>query len=81
VKVTILYFAGLGERLGRREEVFDLAEGTRLSGLREKVFQKHPDLRAASTRVRWALNETYATGEEALKEGDRIALIPPVSGG
>jgi molybdopterin converting factor small subunit len=31
--------------------------------------------------VRLARNETFATNDEALEDGDVIALIPPVAGG
>jgi molybdopterin converting factor small subunit len=31
--------------------------------------------------VRLARNETFATNDERLEEGDVIALIPPIAGG
>ncbi len=34
-----------------------------------------------ATGVRLAVNERFVTGEVVLAEGDRLALIPPVSGG
>jgi MoaE-MoaD fusion protein len=44
-------------------------------------------LRDASPRMRWpagsliALNQEYVGMERVLREGDEIAIIPPVSGG
>ena len=41
----------------------------------------HPGLLPLLPRVRFAVNEEFSPGATTLREGDRLALIPPVSGG
>lgn len=48
--------------------------------LREELIRQYPELaRLKSLAV--AVNSEYAQDGNQLKEGDEIALIPPVSGG
>ena len=79
--MKVLYFAGLVDLAGSREEEFTLATGARLADLQQAVLGRRHDLRAMASSIRWAVNESYAKPEAPLSEGDRIALIPPVSGG
>lgn len=79
--MKVLYFAGLVDLVGSREEEFDLAAEARLTDLQQAVLGRRHDLRAMAPSIRWAINESYAKPETPLAEGDRIALIPPVSGG
>ena len=57
----------------------DVAEGTSVEGL----VGLH---RAGSARAVWdsiavAVNQEYARAGDELKDGDEVALLPPVSGG
>jgi len=81
MRVTVLYFAGLRDRTGRREEGFELERGAGLAELRKAVLERHRILEEMASRVRWAVNESYAEADHPLSDGDQIALIPPVSGG
>ena len=81
MRVKVLYFAGLVDRVGSREEEYTLPADARLADLQQAVLGRRHDLRALAPSIRWAVNESYAKPEASLAEGDRIALIPPVSGG
>ncbi|MEP6794014.1 MAG: MoaD/ThiS family protein [Saprospiraceae bacterium] len=50
------------------------------SHLREVLESLYPDLKTLSV-YRFAVNEEYVLNDMILKEGDEIAIIPPVSGG
>ncbi|GJM20126.1 MAG: molybdopterin synthase sulfur carrier subunit [Planctomycetota bacterium] len=75
----VLLFAGLAERLGARELELRAPLPARVSELREHLAEQQPELAGAVYRV--SVNHAYAQEDDALTEGDEIALIPPVSGG
>jgi len=79
MKVRILYFAGLRETLGIDEEAIELPEGTRVETLLGILKNRHQILRRLRFLV--AVNAEYASPNRGLREGDVIALFPPVSGG
>lgn len=56
----------------------DLPEGAQLRDLIDRLEAAAPRLRG---RVRYAVNQRYATPETRLHPGDEVAVIPPVSGG
>jgi molybdopterin synthase catalytic subunit len=76
VKVTVRLFAQLRERAGRREVELELPEGARV---RDAIAAL--DDVAAGLPVVMAVNREYADEAAALRPGDELALIPPVSGG
>lgn len=48
--------------------------------LKAHLMERYPDLRKVSS-LALAVNNEYATANAPVREGDEIALIPPVSGG
>jgi molybdopterin converting factor subunit 1 len=81
MKLTILYFAHLAERTGTREETRDVPDGVSAGDLRELIERAHPKLAGMLTSVRLALDEEFAPDTTPLRDGQTVALIPPVSGG
>lgn len=47
----------------------------------EHILQTHPDLRRFGRSLLMAVNQEYAPPEKEVRDGDEIALFPPVSGG
>ncbi len=84
--VTLLYFAGLREALGRsREEVPLPARGTPtvsllVDELRARDAQFAQAL-APGKAWRVAVNQQMADLATPLKPGDEVAFFPPVTGG
>ncbi len=55
-------------------------EGASVGDLRKALLQSYPQLGdLASLLV--AVDEAYADDDTLIKQGDEVALIPPVSGG
>jgi molybdopterin synthase catalytic subunit len=81
MRVRVLYFAVVRERLGREDEALDVAAGITARGLLELVEQRHPQLAGLRTALKVAVNEEFVPSEHVLAEGDVVALIPPVAGG
>ncbi len=82
IRVRVLYFARAREMLdGLQREPWQVQEGWTTSDLQVAVLHKHPALEGLFRVCAWALNEEYTDGPVALRDGDELALIPPISGG
>ena len=81
MKITLLYFAQLREKVSTSEERLELPLGSTVSDLRRRLRELHPQIAGAVPVVAVAVNLEYADDERKLAEGDSVALIPPVSGG
>ena len=74
VRVTVRLFAGLRERAGTaRLEIDDV---TRVGDVWAKL-----GLGDEPGGLLYAVNREYAGADDALHDGDEVAVIPPVSGG
>lgn len=81
---NILYFAGLGERLGRQQEIYTeqplpltVAELLLRLAARSGLWQQA----LTAPNIRCAVNQQVATSEHTLRPGDEVAFFPPVTGG
>lgn len=83
--LRLLYFAWLRERLGTAaEEVAlppDVASVADLLAWQTRRSDAHAAAFNATTRVRCAVNQEFATPAAALHPGDEVAFFPPVTGG
>ena len=83
--VRLLYFAWLRARVGvTQEEVALPAEVRDVAGLLEWLRGRGPRyaeaLRDLSV-VRVAVNQDYVGPDHPIRDGDEVALFPPVTGG
>ncbi len=92
MRVVVLFFGVLKELLGGADESVELPEGAAVGDLlrvlRERTSNNPKD---DTTGIRmeerlWeslavAVNREYAAASVVLREGDEVALLPPVSGG
>jgi molybdopterin synthase catalytic subunit len=81
MKVRIRYFAMLREALGRAEETREVAAETTAGQLFDDVVTEVPRLAGFKKSVMLMVNQEYVSGDHRLRDGDELALIPPVSGG
>jgi molybdopterin converting factor subunit 1 len=81
MRIRVLYFAVVRERLGREHEEFDLPAGATVAGLLEELERRYDAVAGLRRHLQVARNQEIARPETVLEEGDEIALIPPVSGG
>ena len=76
LRVTVRLFASLRELAGTRTRELRLAEGARAADVWPGL-----DLGDEPPGLAFAVNDAYAARDTPLRDGDRVALIPPVSGG
>lgn len=81
VQITVRLFASIAELFGTRELQLEVAEGTTAGDVLRELIRREPKIEPLASAVRLAVNHSYVSKEMQLKEGDEIALIPPVSGG
>jgi len=95
VEVTVKFFTTLREIIGRKEETLELTEDSTLNDLLEKLSQKHGSKVAEylydkkAKQVESSLQflvdgvsvSTLQGVKTKLKNGNVIAIIPPVGGG
>lgn len=79
ITVKVLYFGAAADIAGKRDESIEFPAGTSVDIALEKLLAKYNAL--AKLSLAFAINQEYANGNELLKDGDELALIPPVSGG
>lgn len=79
VRVTLLYFAALRDAAGIERETLDTAHPT-LQALYEDARARH-GLPFAPAALRVAVGDAFARWDDAPRNGDQVAFIPPVSGG
>ena len=77
--IQIQYFSGLRD-LGGPESV-ELAEGTTVEMLLERLFELSPNLAPWSKHLLVAAGTEWVQRDYVLKSGDLISLMPPVQGG
>lgn len=80
MKLTLLAFGIAKDITGSRFSEIELPEGNTVSDLRKMLASRYPVLKELAA-LRFAVNSEYAQESAILKEGDEVALIPPVSGG
>jgi molybdopterin converting factor subunit 1 len=79
MKVTVKFFASVREVIGVRAETIEVADGASVGDVWKLYVAKFPRLEKMG--LGYAVNHEYSGPERVLKDGDDLALIPPVSGG
>ena len=79
MRVSVLYFGVLKDVVGHRRSEMDVPEGATVAELLE--VHRAMGLNSIWDSIAVAVNQEYARGADVLKDGDEVALLPPVSGG
>ncbi len=79
MNITVTCFASAREILARNEFSLDVPEGTTIEVLERDIRRLSPEL--AEMPFMLALNQEYPVEGTIVREGDEVAIIPPVSGG
>jgi MoaE-MoaD fusion protein len=81
MRVHVLFFGRLKEIVGRAEEDAELRDGASLEELFARYGERYPGLAGFRKSVVASLNREFADWHSALRPGDEVAFLPPVSGG
>lgn len=80
MKVKILAFGIAKDIVGARKGEMDFTEEASISQVKAALTDRFPDFEALR-KFSIAVNEEYQEDDYIIKEGDELAIIPPVSGG
>jgi molybdopterin synthase sulfur carrier subunit len=85
VKLRVLYFAALRERVGRSAETVDVpGDVSRVGELRHWLAARGEPWATAfaeTRRVRAAVDQSMANDDAELHDDAEVAFFPPVTGG
>src|ERR1700737_550718 len=81
MQVRILFFGVLKDLAGQTTDSVSLPGGATLREVFSHYEQRMPSLSSLKASIAMSVNQEYASLETKLKDGDEIALLPPVSGG
>ena len=81
MNINVLFFATLKERAGRESLALEMADDCTVADLKARLAAELPALEPAMSSVLVSVNHEFAFAEDPLKNGDEVALFPPVSGG
>ena len=82
VNVNVKLFAIVKDRAGGAAALtLALPESATVATAGRTLVQRFPAMAELEPRVAYAVNREYARRETVLRDGDELAVIPPVSGG
>ncbi|HVF29037.1 MAG TPA: molybdenum cofactor biosynthesis protein MoaE [Pyrinomonadaceae bacterium] len=82
VRVRVLFFgAARDAAAGRDEAQLSVNMPATVASAFAEVLDAYPDLRRFGRSLLVAINQEYASPDEAVRDGDEMAVFPPVSGG
>lgn len=80
MKIQILFFGITTDLVAASNLELEVSVDLSVVGFKKLLKEKYPQLKNINSYA-IAVNENYATDDLVLKEGNVIAVIPPVSGG
>ncbi len=81
MKAKVRLFARLSELAGTRETEVEMGEGLTAGEVYALLCRRYPALAGLDGSLMYSVNAEYVPPDHPLRDGDEIALIPPVSGG
>lgn len=79
--MTVRLFAMQRAATGWRQRTLELGADATVGDAWQRLLADYPVLEAGRQHVRFARNAVYADASETLRDGDEVAIIPPVAGG
>lgn len=79
--ITVLLFGQARELAGTGETSISVPSPSTVGDAVASLEERYPALVPLDRVLLTAVNETYATRDEAVSDGDTLAIFPPVSGG
>jgi molybdopterin synthase catalytic subunit len=80
--VRVLFFGAARDLVGSEQVELRLRAPATAASALAQILSSYPELPARFGRsLLFAVNQEYARGETEVREGDELAIFPPVSGG
>ena len=79
--VRVQLFSHLRDAAGVSDSEVHVAEGASVSDLLTVLYGQHPKLRDWDSSILIGVGVEFVERDYLLKEGDEVAIMPPVQGG
>lgn len=79
--VRVQLFSHLRDAAGISESEVHVPEGASVADVLTVLYGRHPKLRAWDSSILFGIGVEFVERDHLLKEGDEIAIMPPVQGG
>ncbi len=77
--IQVLFFGAVASEVGERRIERPVTDGQTAQMVFEQINEEFPQLK--TRKLLYSLNETYAQGNEFVRDGDELAIFTAVSGG
>ena len=81
MKVHVHFYSQLREIAGAQARDVELSRGAKVSELLDKIYEKVPMLRSHDKTILIGAGVEFVDRNYKLREGEEIAIMPPVQGG
>jgi molybdopterin converting factor subunit 1 len=81
MRISVRLFASQRETLGRGALEIEVPDGSTAAAAFVSITAAHPQLAAPAGSIAFAVNRELASPDTRLRDGDELALLPPVAGG
>ena len=82
MKIRVKFFASHREIVGKAEEELQIAGNAKVKDIMDRLVSKHPKLGGSIRRNSiYSLNQNIVDEDATLRDGDVLAIFPPVGGG
>jgi molybdopterin converting factor subunit 1 len=81
IKINVLLFGACRETAGAGDLSCELNAPADVASAWAEIKRRYPNLERFERSALFAVNEEHVRKDQALKDGDTLAIFPPVSGG
>ena len=81
ITVRVLFFGAARDAAGEDQIQLKLASGSTVGQALERLISNYPDVSRFGNSLLLAVDQEYADAKRQLRDGDELAVFPPVSGG
>ena len=81
MRVNVLFFGILKDLFRSERLVIEVGQSASVEDLLRLLKERNDNVELVTRTLAVAVNREYAELKTSLKDGDEVALLPPVSGG
>jgi len=81
VEVLVKFFAMARQAVGQKDMTVQVERRTKVKDLLDRLIEENPELDEMRDILLVSVNKERADKDHPLKEGDEVAIMPPVTGG
>ncbi|NHW00017.1 MAG: MoaD/ThiS family protein [Thaumarchaeota archaeon] len=80
MRILVKYFASYREAVGKSEEELELTPGSTIKEVIREIVSKHPEVELDKEAI-LILNQNIVRDNPEVRDGDVLAVFPPLGGG